>query len=218
MIRPDLEKALFEMNQSISEESMQSFEMFAAELKKWNRKFNLTAICKDTDIAIKHIVDSILFAECLRADDNILDIGSGAGIPAIPIKIIKPHSRVVSVDAIGKKIMFQRHVARLLRLDRFEALHARVESLHSTYAGCFDVITSRAFSSLDAFVVLAAPLLKSGGRIIAMKGPEVQAEIDRAGKGLHSFGFEICSVENYTLPMNKGSRCLVTISAVNTRE
>ncbi|MDA8428339.1 MAG: 16S rRNA (guanine(527)-N(7))-methyltransferase RsmG [Geobacteraceae bacterium] len=218
MIRPDLEKALLEINLRISEESIQSFELFAAELKKWNRKFNLTAICNDTDIAIKHVVDTFFFAACLRSDDTLLDVGSGAGIPAIPLKIIKPNNSVVSVDAIGKKIMFQRHVARLLRLDRFEALHARVESLHSTHAGCFDVITSRAFSSLDAFVVLAAPLLKSGGRLIAMKGPEVQSEIDRTGKGLRALGFEICSVEHYTLPMNKGSRCLVTISAVNAHE
>lgn len=218
MIRPDLEKALHEMDLSISDECIQAFEAFAAELIKWNRKFNLTAICKNSDIAVKHIIDTLVFAECVKSDKSLLDIGSGAGIPAIPLKIYKPEIKVVSVDAVGKKIMFQRHVARLLALDGFEALHARVESLHPTHAGEFDVITSRAFSSLDTFVALAAPLLKSGGRMIAMKGPDVQAEIDSAGDKLLSLGFEISSVRDYSLPMNKGRRCLVTISAVKAQK
>jgi len=218
MIRPDLEKALLEMDLSLPDGCIQSFELFATELKKWNRTFNLTAICKDSDIAVKHVIDSIIFTACVESEDYLLDIGSGAGIPAIPLKIVKPGIKVVSVDAVGKKIMFQRHVARLLDLDGFEALHARVESLHSTHAGFFDVITSRAFSRLDVFVALAAPLLKNGGRIIAMKGPEVQSEIDSARERLSSLGFAISSVKNYSLPMNKGKRCLVTISAANAHK
>jgi 16S rRNA (guanine527-N7)-methyltransferase len=144
-----------------------------------------------------------------------MDIGSGAGIPAIPLKIVKPETRVISVDAVGKKIMFQRHVARLLGLENFEALHARVETIQSGYAGFFDVISSRAFSRLDVFVALAAPMLKNGGRMIAMKGPDVQSEIDEAKGSLHTLGFEITSVQNYSLPLNKGGRSLITISAVN---
>lgn len=218
MIRPDLEKALCEMNLDLSDECIQAFESFAAELKKWNNKINLTSLRTDSDIAIKHVIDSIVFAANVGSADYLLDIGSGAGIPAIPLKIVQPGINVVSVDAVGKKIMFQRHAARLLGLDKFEALHARVESLHATHSGYFDVITSRAFSSLDLFVSLAAPLLKRGGRMIAMKGPEVQEEIDRAGNALYSLGFEISSVQHYSLPMNKGNRCLVTICAANAHE
>lgn len=218
MIRPDLEKALLEMNLSLSNESIQSFELFATELKKWNRKINLTAISKDSDIAVKHVIDSLVFAANINTCDSVMDIGSGAGVPAIPLKIVKPEVRVVSVDAVGKKIMFQRHIARVLGLDSFEAVHARVESLYSVYAGAFDVITSRAFSRLDMFVALAAPLLKSGGRLIAMKGPEVQTEIDSAADELRLLGFEISLIQNYSLPMNKGTRSLVTISAANARK
>lgn len=218
MIRPDLEKALLEINMRLSNECIQSFELFAAELKKWNSKFNLTALCKDSDIAVKHIIDSLIFASSIAADESVMDIGSGAGMPSIPLKIVKPEVNVVSVDAVGKKIMFQRHVSRLLGIEKFEALHARAESLHSTYAGFFDVITSRAFSRLDVFVAMAAPMLKSGGRMIAMKGPSAQSEIDLAGDELCSLGFEICSVESYSLPMEKGDRCLVTISSVNAHK
>ncbi len=218
MIATDLEKGLLEMNMTLSSDCIQSFERFALELKKWNRKINLTAICKDSDIAVKHFIDSLLFASCINSNNTVLDIGSGAGIPAIPLKIVKPDTRVVSVDAVGKKIMFQRHVARLLGLEGFEALHARVESLHAVYAGFFDVISSRAFSMLDTFVALAAPMLKSSGRIIAMKGPDVQSEIDEAKGRLCSLGFEISSVQNYLLPLNKGGRSLITISAVNAHK
>ena len=214
MIRPDLEKALLEMNFSLPDDRIQSFELFATELKKWNRKVNLTAISNDADIAVKHVIDSLVFASSISVDDSVLDIGSGAGIPSIPLKIVKPEIKVVSVDAVGKKIMFQRHVARLLGFDKFEALHTRVESLQSTHAGFFDVITSRAFSRLDVFVSLAAPLLKIGGHMIAMKGPYVQTEIDNARDDLHALGFEISAIMNYSLPMNKGQRCLVTISAL----
>jgi 16S rRNA (guanine527-N7)-methyltransferase len=218
VIRPALEKGLAEMGMSLTEERIHSFELFANELKKWNRKVNLTSICKDVDIAVKHIIDSLVFAACVNAGDQVLDIGSGAGVPSIPLKIVHPEIRVVSVDAVGKKILFQRHVARMLSLKYFEALHTRVEKLHSTHAGRFDVITSRAFSKLEMFVVLAAPLLKSGGRIIAMKGPHLDNEFERAGDELRLLGFEISSVSDYSLPMNKGERSLVTVTVVNAHE
>lgn len=217
MIRPALEKGLAEMGLSVSDEKIRSLELFAGELKKWNRKVNLTAICKDVDIAVKHIIDSLVFAACVKDGEHVLDIGSGAGVPALPLKIAHPGVRVVSVDAVGKKILFQRHVARMLALTDFEALHTRVENLHATHAGSFDVITSRAFSNLELFVVLAAPLLKSGGRIIAMKGPHVASEFEQAGDELGRLGFEIASVDSYSLPLNKGERSLVTITAVNAR-
>jgi len=214
VIRPALEKGLTEMGLNLPEEQIHSFELFAAELKKWNNKVNLTSICKDADIAVKHIIDSLVVAARVNAGDHVLDIGSGAGIPAIPIKIVKPDAKVVSVDAVGKKILFQRHVARLLDLKEFEALHSRVEILHSTHAGRFDMITSRAFSKLEMFVALAAPLLKCGGRIIAMKGPQVDNELERSGDKLRLLGFEISSVERYFLPMNKGERSLVTVTTI----
>ena len=214
MISPALEQGLAEMGMSLSEECIQSFELFAEELKKWNRKVNLTSIHKDVDIAIKHILDALIFATCVKDGDRVLDIGSGAGVPAIPLKIVKPEVHVVSVDAVGKKILFQRHIARVLGLNDFEALHARVEALHATHAGNFDVITSRAFSRLEMFVALAAPLLKSGGRMIAMKGPSVNNEFEHSGDELRRLGFEISLIESYSLPMNKGERSLVTVTAI----
>lgn len=219
MIRPVLEQALAEAGMELPEKCFQAFELFADELRKWNRKVNLTAISSDSDIAVKHIVDSLIFAAGVQDGDCVLDIGSGAGVPALPLKIARPDVRVVSVDAVGKKINFQRHVARLLSFKDFEAMHCRVESLHDIHAGRYDLIVSRAFSSLETFVALAAPLLKPGGKIVAMKGPGVHNEFDEnAAAALRSRGFKISSIDAYALPLNMGLRNLVTINAVNDRE
>ncbi|KAA0889874.1 16S rRNA (guanine(527)-N(7))-methyltransferase RsmG [Oryzomonas rubra] len=199
------------MGLEISEESIRAFELFADQLKKWNRKINLTAIISDEEIAVKHIIDALIFAGCVRDDERVLDIGSGAGVPAIPLKIVKPSVPVTSVDAVGKKILFQRHVARLLKFDGFEAIHGRVEELCGTRSHGFDLITSRAFSRLEQFVGLAAPLLSGTGRLIAMKGPGVADEIKADEERLATLGFEIVSVTPYRLPLSKGERNLIEI-------
>jgi 16S rRNA (guanine527-N7)-methyltransferase len=215
MIRPILEKCLTEVGINLPEERYADFEQFSDELKKWNKKVNLTAICNDADIAVKHIIDSLEFASFVEDGNCVLDVGSGAGVPAIPLKILKPEVGVVSVDAVGKKILFQRHVARLLSLRNFEALHCRVENLRANHTGRFDIIVSRAFSRLELFVALVSPLLRTGGKIIAMKGPGIQDEVDAVvADRLLSVGFEISSIHAYSLPLNKGDRNLVTITAL----
>ncbi len=218
MIGDELQRLAIEMGLCLPGASVPAFERFVDELKKWNRKINLTAIRNDTDIVIKHLVDSLMFATVVADSETVLDIGSGAGFPAIPLAITRPDVSVVSVDAVGKKISFQRHVSRLLTLSRFEAVHARVEELQESRARHFDVIVSRAFSSLDLFVTLAAPFLKSGGRMVAMKGPAVRGEHEDVEDKLRDRGFEITSIREYLLPQNRGERVLVTITASKPHE
>ena len=151
------------MGVAVSNQEIQAFELYAAEMKKWNNKVNLTAITKDKEIAVKHFVDSLNLVPYVTASDRLLDIGSGAGLPIIPLKIIKHEVPMVSVDAVAKKIHFQRHVIRTLNLQNIEAVHARIEEFSKTERHSFSVITSRAFTRLDRFVSLAAPLLAEGG-------------------------------------------------------
>jgi len=211
MICDTLKQAAIEMQLDMSEEQIKAFELFATELKKWNRKINLTAITDDQEIAVKHIIDSLCLARLISGTEKILDVGSGAGIPAILLKIARPDVDVVSVDAVGKKIHFQRHMARLLRLHKFEALHMRIENLSDSYAKHFDVITSRAFTDLEQFVRLTNALLSDDGSLIAMKGPAANAELEEARTSLLSLQFEINSIDHYTLPFNSGERSLITI-------
>lgn len=211
MIRHVLERGAREMGLKIPEEDIRAFELFAEQLRKWNRTINLTAIVSDEEIAVKHIIDALVFAGCVHDHERVLDIGSGAGVPAIPLKIARPSVRVTSVDAVGKKILFQRHVARLLGFTGFEAIHARVEELCRTHSRGFDLITSRAFSRLEQFAGLALPLLADGGRLVAMKGPGAADEIEADEERLAALGLEIVSVTPYRLPFNKGERNLIEV-------
>lgn len=195
----------------LTDSEVSAFNVYAAELLKWNAKVNLTAITKNNEIAIKHFVDSLVLVPRLSADDSLLDIGSGAGLPSIPLKIMLPHTRMTSVDAVAKKIHFQRHVIRLLNLTNIEAVHARIETLQQSHQHIFSVITSRAFTRLDRFVALAAPLLREDGLLIAMKGGAPEDEIAGSDDGVSSAGFEILSVERYSLPMNMGERVLTLL-------
>ncbi|MBV5340459.1 MAG: 16S rRNA (guanine(527)-N(7))-methyltransferase RsmG [Deltaproteobacteria bacterium] len=193
---------------SLSSVEIDSFERYAAELKKWNNKVNLTAIIRDKEIAIKHFIDSLTLAPYITASDRLLDIGSGAGLPIIPLKIIRPDIAMVSVDAVAKKIHFQRHVIRTLNLQHIEAIHARIEDLHNTHRGTFSVITSRAFTRLDRFISLAAPLLAENGVMIAMKGYGSEGEVTAGDEVENCGGFSVTSVHRYTLPLGMGERVL----------
>ena len=212
MIGDMLKQRAQEMGLVLSDENIQAFELYVVELKKWNSKINLTAITADGEIVVKHIIDSLVFASYVGDGESVLDIGSGAGLPAIPLKIVKPLVSIVSVDAVGKKILFQRHMARLLKFNDFEALHARVESIQDAGTRRFDVITSRAFSRLEQFIFVAAPLLASGGRMIAMKGPSAIDEMKDSEKFLFSRGLEISAIHSYKLPLNAGERNLIFIT------
>ncbi|MHB8121509.1 MAG: 16S rRNA (guanine(527)-N(7))-methyltransferase RsmG [Desulfuromonadaceae bacterium] len=196
---------------SLSPQQLALFEAYAAELIKWNKKVNLTAITKDDEIAIKHFVDSLSIAHYITAGDRLLDIGSGAGLPILPLKIINPETVMVSVDAVAKKIHFQRHVIRVLGLQNIEAIHTRIEDLHKAHRHSFSVITSRAFTRLDRFVSLAAPLLAEGGVLIAMKGGQADNEIAAADDVVHSGGFTVDSIRRYSLPLGMGERVLTFI-------
>ncbi|HBA71592.1 MAG TPA: 16S rRNA (guanine(527)-N(7))-methyltransferase RsmG [Geobacter sp.] len=195
----------------LSDENLMSFNIFATELIKWNNKVNLTSITDEKEIAIKHFIDCLHLAPHVLNQDIMLDIGSGGGLPVIPLKIVRPETTMVSVDAVGKKINFQRHVIRLLGLKNIEALHSRIEDLAKSHAGKFSLITSRAFTRLDHFVSLASPLLAADGRIIAMKGLGADDEITESSDVLRSLGFSITSQQTYSLPNNMGTRVLLTI-------
>jgi 16S rRNA (guanine527-N7)-methyltransferase len=184
---------------------------FAAELKKWSRKINLTAITADEEIAVKHFLDSLTLLKVVGQKGHLLDIGSGGGFPAIPLKIAAPGLQVVSVDAVEKKVIFQRHTARLLGLHGFTALHARGEELAGQHAGKFDRVVSRAFSDIPTFVRIALPLLKENGRIIAMKGRGGREEALTVEKSLAEIGVQVSDIIEFRLPISGDARALVVM-------
>jgi len=196
----------------LSAAQLASLNQFAEELKKWNRKINLTAIADDEGIAVKHFVDSLSLLKVVQGPGRLLDIGSGGGFPCIPVKIALPELEVVSVDAVVKKISFQKQAARLLNLANFNALHVRAETLAADYADSFDWVVSRAFSDIPSFVAMALPVLKSDGRIVAMKGKNAAEEVTAAEEELGRMGVRVESVLDFLLPGCGDARSLVVIA------
>jgi len=196
----------------IDEDITAPFSIHASELLTWNRKINLTAITNPRDIAIKHFVDSLAPAGCLPDGARLLDIGSGAGFPGLPLKILKPSISVLLIDAVRKKINFLKHMIRILGLENVEARQIRTENLMkgTGQATSFDVIISRALSDLPSFVKSALPLLAKQGTIIAMKGKVDEEELDavRADAPGDQYSLE---VERYKLPSIRAPRSIVMI-------
>lgn len=206
-----LESGSKELGLDLTREQQHKFALFADELLKWNSKINLTAITSPEDIAVKHFLDSLSVLKSLGQCQQLLDIGSGAGFPSIPLKIVAPEIGVMSVDAVEKKILFQKHVARQLQLERFRAVHIRAEKIPPEYHGYFDVIVSRAFSNIPTFVRIAAPLLAPNGVMIAMKGKDGRREAEDSSIELSELGVAIANVCEFRLPLLEEMRSLVMI-------
>lgn len=206
-----LKKGAAELGLQLDAGKLRSLDLFAEELKKWNRKINLTAITDDQGIAVKHLVDSLSLLKVVQGRGRLLDIGSGGGFPCIPVKIVLPELDIVSVDAVVKKISFQKQAARLLGFTGFTALHVRAETLSADYPTSFDWVVSRAFSDLPSFVSMALPLLAPDGRIVAMKGKQVAEELSAAADALATLGVEVESVLEFPLPCSGDARSLVVM-------
>jgi 16S rRNA (guanine527-N7)-methyltransferase len=143
-----------------------SLARFTQLLAKWNKVYNLTAIRDPQDMWRLHILDSLTLTSHLPSTVSVLDVGSGAGLPGIPIAIARPDLNITSIDAVAKKIAFQKQVVAELGLHNHHPLHTRVED----HAGQYSIITARAFASLVDFTRLTRNLLAPGGRWLAMKG------------------------------------------------
>jgi 16S rRNA (guanine527-N7)-methyltransferase len=159
---------------------------FLLELLRWNKTYNLTAITEPEEGIERHLVDSLTLFPYLDEAASLLDIGSGGGFPGIPLQIASPELRVVSVDAVAKKIDFQRHIVRRFKLPNFTPWHGRIEQLSKLPFAVegFDLVVARAFSSLHDLLELALPYMKPNGRIVAMKGPEGGRELAEVGEWL----------------------------------
>ncbi len=163
----------------LDERAIEVFGLYLRELLKWNRKINLTAIRSEKGIVLKHFLDSLSVYPYLSEHAFILDIGSGAGFPGIPLKITQPSFEITLIDSVRKKVDFQRHIIRMLGLKGTEAIHGRVQDrgVLQRLGGRFDIILSRAFSDLQTFLLLSLPFLKQEGAVIAMKGETVDEDI-----------------------------------------
>jgi 16S rRNA (guanine527-N7)-methyltransferase len=206
------------LNVSLTSGQLQGFERYAQALVDWNQRVNLTAITAPGEVEIKHFIDSLtcLLVMDLRPGQNLIDIGTGAGFPGLPLKIVRPDLRLVLVEATAKKAAFCRHVVENLRLEGVEILHARAETVGAdpNHREAYDWAVARAVAPLAVLSEYLLPLVKIGGRVVAQKGEAGPAEAHAAEAAIRRLGGRVVQLKRLELPKVAETRYLVLIDKV----
>ncbi len=201
-----LQNGIAELGLEITGHQIDSFITYLQELMRWNKAHNLTGLKTERDIIIKHFLDSLLFAKVLpEQTTSVIDIGSGAGFPGIPLSIMNPDQEVFLVEPKKKKAIFLRHMVHHLGLKKTEVMDKRVEDISGVQV---DAALTRALFSINEFVVKVAALLKNQGVFILSKGPNVKAELENSAlRGI--------IIRNFQLPFIHDVRYLIIIPKAN---
>lgn len=207
---------LKEFNIEINEEQIKSFEKYMNLLLEWNEKINLTAITQPDEVKLKHFVDSLTVLKYINDDDKVIDIGTGAGFPGIPLKIMKENTKITLLDSLNKRINFLNIVIETLNLRNIQAIHGRAEEIarNKLYREKYDVAVSRAVANLSTLTEYMLPFVKVGGKCICMKGANVNEELERAQNAIKELGGEIERVDNFYLSDNDNERNIIIIRKV----
>ena len=199
-----------EVGVSLSASKLELFWLYLQELLEWNKTFNLTGIKDPADIIIKHFVDSLTPLPYLERSGRLLDIGSGAGFPGVPLKIGAPQLQVHIVDARRKKTSFLKHLIRTLELKGVTALHGRAEEMEQPEQP-FQIIISRAFRRLEPLIKLVSPLMKPGNMLVAMLGPTTNEDQSRFQALASVESLKIKQTVALDLPQDRGGRTLLVL-------
>lgn len=197
----------------LTNEQVDKFDIYMKRLKEKNKVMNLTAIDEDTDIIIKHFIDSISILPYINGENiKLIDIGTGAGFPGLPIKIICNNINVTLVDAVNKKVNFINELINEIQLDRVQAIHARAEDLgvSDTYREKYDFVTARAVAGLSVLCEYCIPFLKVGGVFLAMKGGNL-SKTETCEEAFNILGAKIEEIKEFNLPFTDNSRKIILI-------
>ncbi len=209
----EIEKKSSKIDINLDNEICNKLYNYMNLLLEWNEKINLTAITDEKEIILKHFIDSFTINKFINSGDIMLDIGTGAGFPGLPIKIIRPEVDVFLMDSLNKRINFLNEVIELLQLKNIEAFHSRAEEMakNNKFREKFDVVTSRAVAKLNILLEYMLPYTKIDGKCLCMKGPNIEEEIKEAEKALKILGGEIEKIEKIILPDSNIERNIIII-------
>lgn len=218
----ELEELFFKSCQmleiEITEQQYLQFLEYKKLLLEWNQKINLTAITQEKEIIQRHFIDSIAILNKLQLPSNaaIIDVGTGAGFPGIPIKIVMPQIQLTLLDSLQKRIAFLEEVTNTLALESVSCIHARAEDVgkNSKFREQFEYGVSRAVAALPILCEYCLPLIQVGGYFAALKGPEVTQELKDAEQAIPILGGELSKVEQIKIPFTDWSHTLVIIKKV----
>lgn len=206
---------LNKLNIPCTPEQTKQFQRYSALLKEWNANINLTAITDDDGIAVKHFLDSVLPAHYLDFANGakVADVGTGAGFPGLPLKIIRPDLRLTLIDSLNKRIKFLSCVTEELGLQSTECIHGRAEELSrdKAYRERFDIVVSRAVADMTVLCEYCLPYVKTGGIFAALKARDAEEEISAAKPIIGTLGGEIEDIISAPVPQSDIIRTIAVI-------
>ena len=199
-----------------SVEQMEQFYKYMNLLIEWNKKINLTAITDPNEIILKHFIDSITILKYIKDDSTVVDVGTGAGFPGIPLSIMNPTLKITLVDSLNKRLTFLQEVINELNLKNVELVHARAEEFgqNKKYREKFDIATSRAVANLSTLSEYLLPLVKVDGIAISMKAGNASQEIEDAKKAIKTLGGKINNINEFNLPQSDIGRTIIIIDKI----
>lgn len=211
----DLIKNLFlKYNFKLNDEQVFQFEKYFDFLIEENKKFNLTAITEPKDVVIKHFIDSVFPANKIKENAKVIDVGSGAGFPGIPLKILRPDLKITLIDSLQKRVKFLNELIEKLSLENIEALHYRAEDYAQTKRESFDVAISRAVASIPTLAEYLIPFVKKGGFIFMYKGTKINEEIELGNNAIQVLGGKVKTVLEYKVEEIESSRFVLVIEKI----
>ena len=207
-----------ELGIDLSDRQFDAFDAFTALLIEWNTKLNLTRITDPEEIAVKHYLDSLILLAKVEVPEgsSVIDIGTGAGFPGIPLKIARPDLRLTLLDSVRKRLTFLEAGVRELSLSDVEIVHGRAEDAakDKRLRETFDFAVARAVAGMSILAELCLPFCRIGGRFAAYKGPEIGPEVEEASRAIRILGGRLEAVHEFDLPQGGIRRSLVIISKV----
>lgn len=202
---------------NLNNNQIKIFENYYNFLIEYNKKINLTAITNKNEIFIKHFIDSLTISRFLQNSCKLIDVGSGAGFPGVPLKISNPDIELTLVESSKKKCEFLKDLSNILKI-KFDVINNRAEILSKdlNYREKFDICVSRAVANLRILAELCIPFIKINGIFIAMKGPSFEAEFENSIDIIQKLGCKINKIEQILLPENYGIRYLIFIQKIKS--
>ena len=188
------------------------FEKYCSLLVEWNEKINLTAITEKDEVFTKHFVDSLIGEEFIKKNATVIDIGTGAGFPSLPIKIVREDINLTLNDCLNKRLIFLNEVINKLGLKNVSTLHSRAEDLNKNVK--YDYALSRAVASLNTLSEYCLPFVKEGGYFIAYKSKDIYEELKNSEKAIEILGGKIEEVKEIEIPNTDIVRKLVFIKKI----
>ena len=201
---------------NFTEKQINKFYKYMNLLLEWNEKINLTAITDPKEVILKHFIDSLTINKYLKQNSTLADVGTGAGFPGIPLKIVRPDLKITLVDSLNKRINFLNIVIDELELKNITTVHSRIEDFgkNKQYREKFDYVTARAVANLAVLSEYLLPITKVGGQAIVMKGSNVKEELDDGKKAIGILGGKLNCVDEFVLPDSDIFRNVVIIDKI----